>query len=126
MIFILKIYCQVFFKQFKAEDKLKDQKEPVDLSINDQKDIFDYLVHVYFFKKVLISKAVHFDTGALYGQTLYKAIDDTSHGKKGQHKTLIPAKTNRLTTLYGGYTKRLEAFMILIKIEDKKKVQYTS
>jgi len=102
--FHLKNLLSGFFKQFKAEDKLKDQKEPVDLSINDQKDIFDYLVHVYFFKKVLISKAVHFDTGALYGQTLYKAIDDTSHGKKGQHKTLIPAKTNRLTTLYGGYT----------------------
>lgn len=113
-----------FFHQFDYRVKLKDGNEPVDLIPSKQKDIFDYLVHVYFFKKMLVTKAVHVHSGAMYKQTLFKAIDDSSYGKKGQNKTLIPAKRNRPTALYGGYTQRVEAFATLIKEHGKSEDVY--
>lgn len=77
---------------------------------------------IYQFKKILVTREVHENTGALYNQTLYSAKDDKASGQGG--KQLIPAKQDRPTALYGGYSGKTVAYMCIVRIKSKKEDTY--
>ncbi|WP_160171724.1 type II CRISPR RNA-guided endonuclease Cas9 [Secundilactobacillus oryzae] len=81
-----------------------------------------YIRHLFAFKKILISREVSERHGALFDQTLYKASDDKASGQGS--KKLIPAKDNRPTELYGGYSGQTSAFMAIVKVTKGKKTKY--
>nr|WP_290123352.1 Cas9 endonuclease PAM-interacting domain-containing protein [Secundilactobacillus oryzae] len=58
----------------------------------------------------------------MFDQTLYKASDDKASGQGS--KKLIPAKDNRPTELYGGYSGQTSAFMAIVKVTKGKKTKY--
>nr|WP_258525151.1 Cas9 endonuclease PAM-interacting domain-containing protein [Latilactobacillus sakei] len=69
-----------------------------------------------------MTREVHENTGALYNQTLYSAKDDKASGQGG--KQLIPAKQDRPTALYGGYSGKTVAYMCIVRIKSKKEDTY--
>ncbi|KRM22352.1 type II CRISPR RNA-guided endonuclease Cas9 [Latilactobacillus graminis] len=77
-----------------------------------------YLNKIYQFKKILVTREVHENSGALFNQTLYAAKDDKASGQGG--KQLIPAKQARPTALYGGYSGKTVAYMCIVRIKNKK------
>lgn len=81
-----------------------------------------YMNKIYNFKKIVMAREVRTDKGALYNQTIYKATDDKFSGQGARQ--LIPAKNNRPTELYGGYSSKKIAYMCIVQIEDKKGKRY--
>ncbi|WP_208422517.1 type II CRISPR RNA-guided endonuclease Cas9 [Latilactobacillus fragifolii] len=77
-----------------------------------------YLNKIYQFKKILVTREVHENAGALFNQTLYAAKEDKASGQGS--KQLIPAKKDRPTALYGGYSGKTVAYMCIVRIKNKK------
>ncbi|WP_413476686.1 type II CRISPR RNA-guided endonuclease Cas9 [Latilactobacillus fuchuensis] len=115
---------------FKANDQWRNfnflnglrQNQQVDAETGEliwQKDHdLAYMNKIYDFKKILVTREVHINHGALYNQTLYKAKDDKASGQGGRQ--LIQAKANRPTAIYGGYSGKTVAYMCLVRITEKK------
>lgn len=78
----------------------------------------NYMNRIYNFKKILITREVHENHGALYNQTIYKASEDKASGQGA--KQLIPIKNNKPTALYGGYSGKTLAYLCLVRQIDKK------
>lgn len=88
---------------------------------NKNEDV-SYIRHLFSYKKILISHEVSERHGALYNQTVYKAIDDQASGQGG--KKLIRIKGDKPTEIYGGYTGRTLAYMAIVKVTKGKKTVY--
>lgn len=67
---------------------------------------------VYDYKFMLTSHETYTKHGALFNQTIYSAKAS---------KTMIPIKNDRPTKLYGGYSGNEDAYMSIIRLNDKKK-----
>nr|WP_311317024.1 Cas9 endonuclease PAM-interacting domain-containing protein [Fructilactobacillus fructivorans] len=77
---------------------------------NDNDNMLRYMKRVYHFKKMLITKELETNHGALYKQTVFPS---PAHGKS---RKLINAKKDRPTDIYGGYSAQTNGFMALVKI----------
>ncbi len=96
--------------------------ENTEAVIWDKESGLAYLNKIYQFKKILVTREVHENSGALFNQTLYAAKDDKASGQGG--KQLIPAKQDRPTALYGGYSGKTSAYLCLVKIKNKSEYIY--
>lgn len=81
-----------------------------------QKDI-DYIKHLMGLKHLLVTHEVYDSAAEMYAQTIFKASDNDS-------KVLIPTKNDRPTAIYGGYTKRRNGYLAILKITEKKAETY--
>lgn len=72
---------------------------------------------VYNFKKILITREVTENHGAMFGQTLFSARED-------QTRQLIPKKKGLPTKWYGGYSKSNVSFMSVVRIKKAKVTNY--
>ncbi|MDG2978392.1 type II CRISPR RNA-guided endonuclease Cas9 [Latilactobacillus curvatus] len=101
-------------------DLEKDTLKDVDNKaiIWDKKSGLKRLDDYYQFKKILVTREVHENSGALFNQTLYAAKDDKASGRGS--KQLIPAKKERPTALYGGYSGKTVAYMCIVRIKNNK------
>lgn len=104
-----------FLNGLKKDELVDENTEAV---IWDKESGLAYLNKIYQFKKILVTREVHENSGALFNQTLYAAKDDKASGQGG--KQLIPAKQNRPTALYGGYSGKTVAYMCIVRIKNKK------
>ncbi|POH05277.1 type II CRISPR RNA-guided endonuclease Cas9 [Fructilactobacillus lindneri] len=77
--------------------------------------LLGYMKNVYHFKKMLVTKELETNHGNLFKQTLYP-----SHGKM---KNLINPKENRSSDIYGGYSSETGAYVSLIKVFKKNKIE---
>lgn len=85
-------------------------------------DIWNYLDHIYDYKKVTVTHEVRKNSGAMFNQTLYKASDDKESGRG--KKKLITKKKNLPTELYGGYSGSTDGFMSIIRVKNKDEELY--
>ncbi|MCW8779513.1 type II CRISPR RNA-guided endonuclease Cas9 [Latilactobacillus curvatus] len=104
-----------FLNGLKKDELVDENTEAV---IWDKESGLAYLNKIYQFKKILVTREVHENSGALFNQTLYAAKDDKASGQGG--KQLIPAKQDRPTALYGGYSGKTVAYMCIVRIKNKK------
>lgn len=75
-----------------------------------------YFETLYDYKRLLVTREVSENYGAMFDQTLLKASDN---GKR-----LIRKKQSFDTAIYGGYTGKTLAYMAIVKVSTKKDVQY--
>lgn len=108
-----------FLNGLKKDELVDENTEAV---IWDKESGLAYLNKIYQFKKILVTREVHENSGALFNQTLYAAKDDKASGQGG--KQLIPAKQDRPTALYGGYSGKTSAYLCLVKIKNKSEYIY--
>ncbi|WP_459128271.1 type II CRISPR RNA-guided endonuclease Cas9 [Latilactobacillus curvatus] len=108
-----------FLNSLKKDELVDENTEAV---IWDKESGLAYLNKIYQFKKILVTREVHENSGALFNQTLYAAKDDKASGQGG--KQLIPAKQDRPTALYGGYSGKTSAYLCLVKIKNKSEYIY--
>lgn len=81
--------------------------------------LLGYMKNVYHFKKMLVTKKLETNHGALFNQTLYPS---PAHDIK--KRQLIKPKDNRPTDIYGGYTHEERKYMSLVKVIGKKDNEY--
>lgn len=104
-----------FIYRLKKLDSVVD-KDTGEILWNKQKDI-EYLQSVYNYKRVVVVHEPHVNQGAMFNQTLYRKKDNKAVGGK---KTLIPAKLNRPSELYGGYSGRTLSYLAIINVHRRK------
>lgn len=86
-----------------------------------RKDDVAYIKHLMSLKHLLVTHEVLENHGALFNQTIYKATMDKQNPGKAKHKRdLIPAKKNRDTTVYGGYSGQTTAYLAIVRINGKQ------
>lgn len=79
-----------------------------------------YVKHLMGLKHLLVTHEVLEDHGALFNQTIYKAIVDKQNPGEAKHKRdLIPAKKNRETTIYGGYSGQKTTYLAIVRVNGK-------
>lgn len=100
-----------------TNDNLTETKNGEIIAKNDE--FLGYMRKVYQFKKILVTKEVYQNNGALYKQTLYPSPVNDQKTRK-----LINAKNNRPAEIYGGYTSKTNIFMSLVKFDQKNKSIY--
>lgn len=83
--------------------------------IGDRIDLINQIKAVNNYKYMLISHEVTTKSGALYDQTVYPA-----NSKK---KKLIPIKAGKPTSIYGGHSGNVDAYMAIIQVHKKKEDQ---
>lgn len=100
------------------ENSHKINKENGQIS-KDTDALLGYMKKVYHFKKMLVTKELETNHGALFKQTLYPAPRNDS-----AKRTLIDAKNNRSSEIYGGYSNKSSAFIVLVKVKKGKRYEY--
>ncbi|WP_413627462.1 type II CRISPR RNA-guided endonuclease Cas9 [Fructilactobacillus vespulae] len=85
----------------------------------DKDQLLGYMKKVYRFKKMLVTKEVYTNHGALYKQTHFPAPANDVKSRK-----LINTKLDRPTDIYGGYTSETGAYPALVKLKKGKKFEY--
>ncbi|WP_223875870.1 type II CRISPR RNA-guided endonuclease Cas9 [Paucilactobacillus kaifaensis] len=109
------------FNLLRSLEAWNKDKRRIERSV-EYKDVWDYLDHIYDYKKVTVTHEVRENSGAMFNQTLYKASDDKASGRG--KKKLIAKKENMPTELYGGYSGSTDAFMSIVRLKKKDKVFY--
>lgn len=71
-----------------------------------------YFETLYDYKRLLVTREVRKNYGAMFKQTLFKANDARS-------KTLIPKKNNMKTNVYGGYSSQELAYLTVVRVSHK-------
>ncbi|KRM92351.1 type II CRISPR RNA-guided endonuclease Cas9 [Fructilactobacillus florum] len=97
-----------FLYRFERDHKLND-KGAIDTDKDQQ---LGYMKRIYRFKKMLVTKQLETNEGALYKQTIYKAPANEKNTKK--NRSLINTKKNRPSDIYGGYSQSVTAYMSLV------------
>lgn len=80
----------------------------------DDKIELSELDHIYNYKKMLITRESFQNHTAMFKQTLYGTEEDNN-------KSLIPAKIERPTAIYGGYTQKTSAYMCIVWLEREQR-----
>lgn len=100
-------------------DKITDQRTGEILW--DRKKDVAYVKHLMGLKHLLVTHEVIENHGALFNQTIYKAIMDKQNPGKAKHKRdLIPVKNDRDTVIYGGYSGQTTAYLAIVRVNGKR------
>ena len=83
----------------------------------DRETSIKQLRDVYHYKFMLISQEVYTLRGAMFNQTIYPADE-------AGRKKLIPTKADKAVDVYGGYSGSNDAYMVIVRIHDKKGDKY--
>ncbi|WP_395318699.1 type II CRISPR RNA-guided endonuclease Cas9 [Fructilactobacillus frigidiflavus] len=102
--------------KFEQAHQLDDKNGQIS---KDTDALLGYMKKVYHFKKMLVTKELETNHGALFKQTLYPAPRNDS-----AKRTLIDAKNNRASEIYGGYSNKSSAFIVLVKVKKGKMYEY--
>ncbi|WP_236002677.1 type II CRISPR RNA-guided endonuclease Cas9 [Levilactobacillus wangkuiensis] len=97
------------------QDRIVNQ-ETGEILWDRSKDI-NYMKHFLSLKHLLVTHEVLENRGALFNQTIYKAKEDNSN--VGGKRKLLPAKQNRPTEIYGGYSGQNIAYLAIVKVHEK-------
>lgn len=97
-----------FLLPLKNEETIADSETGEKLW--DKHEVLAYIHKIFNYKKLLVSKETYTNNGNLFKMTVFPA---PAHDTK--KRKLIPIKNDRPIENYGGYTKRQDAFMAIVK-----------
>lgn len=84
----------------------------------DPQEEYSYIHKILSWKYMLVTHKVEENNGAFFDQTIFKAKFDEENS--GKSKKLVAIKKNMPTKLYGGYSKRQNAYMAIVRVNKKK------
>ncbi len=81
----------------------------------DRKDSINQLKKAYEYKYMLVSQETYTNSGAMFKETIYPV---------NPKQKLIQKKNDKPVDIYGGYSNNYDAYLSIVRLEDKKGVKF--